>query len=193
MLHVSTKCKLQLRANSLAVALCLHTTNTRCHFLPMLVLDGLQSQDSNLLVVPRTKLQRFGDGSFRKFGSTAWNYLPPLVRLTLTGSALPFKKRLRTHLCQKFVYVSSFLILYVSNFPKDLTCSIQTCTTHSNDIVMKDIFCNFFLRQVTMLLYILNVSLIYLLKCLALWDFGKKVLNRIFLFLLLNRIFLLFL
>ena len=61
----------------------------------------LRSTNDKLLKVPRTKLKRFGDRAFYKFGPMVWNSLPPSV--TLSCSVSSFKKNLKTHLFRKYL------------------------------------------------------------------------------------------
>ena len=59
----------------------------------------LRSQNQNLLYVPRTKLNRYGDRSFSKVGPNVWNSLPPSLRFC--NSEELFKSELKTFLFNK--------------------------------------------------------------------------------------------
>lgn len=57
---------------------------------------ALRSQSKTLLVIPKTRLSRAGDRSFRSYGPRLWNSLPAHVRSAESVSS--FKKQLKTHL-----------------------------------------------------------------------------------------------
>ena len=61
----------------------------------------LRSTKNKVLKVSRTKLKRFGDRAFYKFGPMVWNSLPPIV--TLSCSLSSFKRNLKTHLFRKYL------------------------------------------------------------------------------------------
>ena len=61
----------------------------------------LRSQDSKLLIVPKSNLKTFGDRAFTVTGPIIWNPLP--LSLRTAGSVAIFKKYLKT-----FLYLLSF-------------------------------------------------------------------------------------
>ena len=56
----------------------------------------LRSQDSKLLIVPKSYLKIFGDRAFTVTGQIIWNSLPLSMRTA--GSVAIFKKHLKTFL-----------------------------------------------------------------------------------------------
>ena len=61
----------------------------------------LRSQDSKLLIVPKSKLKTFGDRAFTVIGPIIWNSLP--LSLRTAGSVAIFKKHLKTFLFNKYL------------------------------------------------------------------------------------------
>lgn len=59
----------------------------------------LRSQNNNNLVIPRTKLKKYGDRAFAHAGPTLWNELP--INLKKAKSVQAFKKLLKTYLFKK--------------------------------------------------------------------------------------------
>ena len=62
----------------------------------------LRSQDSKLLIVPKSYLKTFGDRAFTVTGPIIWNSLPLSMRTT--GSVAIFKKHLKTFLFLTNIY-----------------------------------------------------------------------------------------
>ena len=62
----------------------------------------LRSQDSRLLIVPKSNLKTFGDRAFTVSGPIIWNSLP--LSLRTAGSVAIFKKHLKTFLFFTNIY-----------------------------------------------------------------------------------------
>ena len=87
-----------LRYNTLHSSMPSYLKNLLNSYVPERV---LRSQDSKLLIVPKSNLKIFGDRAFTVTGPIIWNSLP--LSLRTAGSFAIFKKHIKTFLFHKYL------------------------------------------------------------------------------------------